>query len=92
MNMKKKQQTSNLGGLFQSTALEAKLGEIFGETPKQKNDWKKRMLKAGMEKHGLSFPDDFDDLPEEERGRRLDGAIEMLGQDYDKIGKDQEVN
>ena len=27
----------------------AKLGDVFGTTPKEKNDWKARMLKAGLE-------------------------------------------
>jgi hypothetical protein len=80
--MKQKKQESNLGSMFKSTALVASLGDFFGKTDKEKNDWKKRMLKAGMETHGLSFPDDFDELPEEERGRRLDGAIAMLGEEF----------
>jgi len=52
----------------------ALLGEIFGKTDKEKNDWKKRMLGTI---HGLSFPDDFDTLPEKERSRRLDGVINI---------------
>lgn len=57
-----------------TVAAVAMMGEIFGETEKEKNDWKKRMLSTV---HGLSFPDDFDELPEEERKKRLDGAIEQ---------------
>jgi hypothetical protein len=54
----------------------AKLGEIFCEKPEEKNAWKARMLKAGLP--GISLPDDFDGLPEEEKQRRLDGAITSL--------------
>lgn len=55
----------------------AKIGEFFGNTKKEKNDWKKRMLKAGLG-NNLMLPDDWDSLPEEEKAKRLDGAIEQL--------------
>jgi len=54
----------------------AKLGEILCGKPEDKNSWKLRMLKAGMP--GLDPPADWDQLPEEEKQRRLDGAINML--------------
>lgn len=54
------------------------LGEIFAGNQKEKNDWKLRMLKAGLENKGLIMPDDWDTLPEEEKERRLNGIMEML--------------
>lgn len=51
----------------------AKLGEIFGTTRKESNDWKARMLKAGMP--GLIMPSDWDTLSEEEKTARLDAVI-----------------
>jgi hypothetical protein len=61
---------------FKAVAAVAKLGEILCERPEDKNSWKQRMLKAGLS--GVSFPDDFDSLPEEEKERRLNAAIESL--------------
>jgi hypothetical protein len=57
----------------------ASLGEIYGKTPKEKNEWKLRMIKAGLGK-GFSVPDDWDSLSEEEKGRRLDVVIKHLNQ------------
>lgn len=54
----------------------AKLGEILCDKQEDKNTWKKRMLKAGIPE--IDFPDDFDSLPEEEKQRRLDGAIKQI--------------
>lgn len=58
----------------------ASLGNIFGKTQKESNDWKTRMLKAGLETKGLIMPEDWDDLDEDEKQRRLDGVIEILGE------------
>ena len=63
---------------IKSTAVVAMMGDIFGKTEKEKNSWKTRMLKAGLEGRGLIMPEDFDGLPEEEKKRRLDGAIGAL--------------
>ncbi len=62
---------------LKSIAFVAMMGDIFGKDIKEKNDWKKRMLKAGCGQ-GLNLPDDFDTLSEEEKARRLDGAIDIL--------------
>lgn len=70
----KKEESSEL----RSVAAIAALGEIFGSTQKEKNDWKKRMLLAGLENKGLSMPDDWNELSEDEKQRRLDGAIAVL--------------
>ena len=56
----------------------AKLGELFGQNQKEKNDWKARMLKAGLENKGFIMPDNWDKLSENDKTKRLDGVIEML--------------
>ena len=56
----------------------AKLGNIFCENQKDKNDWKERMIKAGLENKGLIMPDDWDSLPEDTKEQRLNGIIQML--------------
>ena len=56
----------------------AMMGDIFGKTQKQKNDWKTRMLKAGLENKGLIMPDDWETLSEADKEARLDGAIKAI--------------
>ena len=56
----------------------ASLGNIFGKNQKEKNDWKARMLKAGLEGSGLIMPDDWDTLSEDVKETRLDGMIKIL--------------
>lgn len=56
----------------------AMLGDIFTNNQKESNDWKARMLKAGLGNSGLIMPEDWDTLSEEEKERRLNGAIEVL--------------
>jgi len=57
----------------------AKLGEIFCSGDQKKtNDWKARMLKAGLEGKGLIMPEDWDQLDEDTKQARLDGAIAQL--------------
>lgn len=62
---------------FNMTANIAKLGEIFCTTQKEKNDWKERMLRAGLENQGLSIPEDWDTLDEETKEKRLNAVIEL---------------
>ena len=64
--------------ILKSVGLVASLGDIFCKTQKNKNDWKLRMLKAGLEKKGLSFPEDWSELTEKEKERRLNGAIKII--------------
>lgn len=68
-------------GQFKTVAMIAKLGDLFGTTQQQKNDWKTRMLKAGLENAGLIMPTDWEGLSEEDKTARLDGVIKMLGKD-----------
>src|SRR3990167_2143506 len=58
-----------------AVAMVAKLGEEFGSTQKEKNDWKERMLRVGLENKGLIMPEDWDSLDEDTKQARLDGAI-----------------
>lgn len=69
---------SDGSGLLKSVAMVAKLGEIFCDTPKDQNDWKARMLKAGLSNRGLSMPENWDSLSETEKAKRLDGAIAAI--------------
>lgn len=63
---------------FGQIARIAQLGEIFGSTQKEKNDWKARMLKAGL--IGLEMPEDWETLDEDTKQARLDAVIkEMKG-------------
>jgi hypothetical protein len=64
---------------FKMVSSIAKLGDIFCNNQKEKNDWKERMLKAGFENKGLIMPDDWNTLDEETKQKRLDSVIELMG-------------
>lgn len=64
--------------MFSSIAMVAKLGEILTDDKKESNDWKARMLKAGLSDKGLIMPDDWNELPEIEKTKRLDNVINHL--------------
>jgi hypothetical protein len=55
-------------------AMVASFGEVLCKDQKEKNAWKKRMISASSPL--LSFPDDWDGLPEAEKERRLNKVIE----------------
>jgi hypothetical protein len=64
---------------FGTIAKVAKLGEIFcAGDKKATNDWKARMIKAGLGDKGLIMPEDWDQLSEEDKEARLDGVIKQL--------------
>lgn len=71
----KQRDTERVNAMFGSVAGVAKLGEIMCEDQKSKNDWKARMLKAGLP--GLHIPDDWDELTEDEKTKRLDKVIAL---------------
>lgn len=56
----------------------AKLGELLTTNQKDSNDWKTRMLKAGLESYGLEMPDDWDALDEPTKEQRLNAVIQMV--------------
>jgi len=62
---------------FRTTSMVAKMGELFCDNQKDKNDWKKRMLKAGIQ--GLDIPEDWDSLDEDTKEARLNAVIAELG-------------
>jgi len=78
LNRAKIQSRKESEEMFGAIGLIAKMGDIFGKTEKEKNNWKKRMLTAGLGKQGLEFPEDWDGLSEEEKKVRLNGAIETI--------------
>ena len=69
--------------VFKSVEMVAKLGDVLCDTKKEKNDWKTRMIKAGLENQGLIIPDDWDSLDENTKEKRLNKLIELIG-DVDK--------
>lgn len=48
----------------------------MGKTKAEANDWKERMLKARL--NGLSMPDNWGQLNEDEKQKRLDGVIAVM--------------
>ena len=72
---KSKKETNRM---FASIAMVAKLGEILTNDQKEANDWKERMLKAGLENKGLIMPDDWNQLDENEKTKRLNNVINHL--------------
>lgn len=62
-------------GMLKAVAMVCKFGEILCTTPEDQNKWKKRMIGTIP---GIDLPADFDTLPEEEKTRRLNGAIGII--------------
>jgi hypothetical protein len=56
----------------------AMLGSLMTDNQKEANDWKTRMIKAGLGNRGLDMPGDWDALSEDEKTRRLDAVIAEL--------------
>lgn len=75
-----KQAIEEINSQFKMISMVAQLGEVFYDNQKDKNDWKARMLKAGLENRGLSMPDDWETLDEDTKQTRLDGVIKQLKQ------------
>jgi hypothetical protein len=70
--------TEELNKTFGMISTIASLGNILCDSLKEKNDWKARMLKAGI--GGLDIPADWDTLSEEEKETRLNRVIEFAQQ------------
>lgn len=68
-----KREKENADSMMRSVGMVAAMGSIFGNTQKESNDWKARMLKAGLT--GLQMPEDWDTLSEDEKEKRLDKVI-----------------
>jgi len=63
---------------FKSIAMVASLGNLLCKDQKETNDWKTRMLKAGLENQGLIMPEDWNELTEEDKETRLNNVISHL--------------
>ena len=63
---------------LKTVSLIAKLGDVLCKEDRDKNKWKKKMLKTLK---GVDFPEDFDNLPEKEQAKRLDNAINSLNKE-----------
>lgn len=72
-----KREEEQAGDVLKMTGMVAAMGEIFGSTQEEKNDWKARMIKAGLGGYGFEMPEDWDTLSEDEKERRLNGVIEI---------------
>ena len=64
---------------LKTLSIVATMGELLMSGQKNKNDFKTRILKAGLENKGLIMPDDWNELSENEKERRLNGSIAILG-------------
>lgn len=62
---------------FKSLVMVAKIGELLTDNKAEANKWKQRMMKAGLGE-GVNFPDDWDQLSEDEKEKRLNGALDQL--------------
>ena len=63
---------------FKALNMVMAMGQLFGKTQKERNDWDIRMLKAGLENKGLIMPEDWDTLPEKEKTKRLKKIKEVM--------------
>ena len=61
--------------MFKTVKMVAAFGDLLCDKPKDQAAWKKKMLSTVP---GIDFPAGFDNLPEEERNRRLDNALKVL--------------
>jgi|2_EtaG_2_1085320.scaffolds.fasta_scaffold186549_2 hypothetical protein len=67
-------------GMNKTVGMVAMMGDVIGgETLKEKNAWKTRMLKAGLSNKGLNFPDNWEGgIKETEKKKRLNKALKEL--------------
>lgn len=72
------QEVEKVNKSFGTLAAVMAMGEIFTDNQKSANDWKIRMLKAGLENKGLIMPEDWESLTEDEKQKRLDGVIDQF--------------
>lgn len=65
-------------GMLKSVAMVAAFGKLLCPDLKGQNDWQARMLKAGLGNKGLSMPENWDQLSEQEKSKRLRGALAVI--------------
>jgi len=68
-----REKEKNYADELKSIGMVAMFGNVLCNDIKEKNTWKKRMMLAGS--NGISFPDNWDTLSEEEKQSRLNNAI-----------------
>ena len=61
---------------FNSVLMVSALGDLLNPDQSARNDWKKRMMQAGLP--GIDVPEDWESLSEDEKTRRIDGALNQL--------------
>lgn len=54
----------------------AQMGEVLTSSKKESNDWKERMIKAGLPQ--IDIPEDWNTLSEDEKEARLNKVIEYM--------------
>lgn len=54
----------------------AQMGEVLTSSKKESNDWKERMIKAGLP--SLDIPEDWNNLSEDEKEKRLNKVIAYM--------------
>lgn len=74
-NVQAKREKEAADSMMRSVGTIAAMGAFFTDNQKDANDWKARMLKAGLQGKGFQMPEDWDTLSEDEKQRRLDGVI-----------------
>ena len=63
-----------MNDILKTTSMIAQFGNLLCKDKKEKNDWKLRMFKStGL----LDFPDDWNELSEDEKEKRLNKIIEI---------------
>lgn len=75
----REEEEERASSFMKSVSMVAKLGEVMTDTKKDANDWKARMLKAGLDNKGLSMPEDWETLSEVEKEKRLNKVIAVCG-------------
>ena len=63
---------------FNRVSTIAQLADVLIESKEAKNSWKERMLKAGVNE--IDFPENWNELSEEEKENRLNKVIEQCKQ------------
>ncbi len=66
------------GGMLKAVSMVAAFGKLLCPDLKSQNDWQARMLKAGLGNKGLTMPDNWDQLSEAEKEKRLSGALSVI--------------
>lgn len=73
-----KEEESELSSQLRSVSTVASLGKLLGFNTEENNDFRVRILKAGLPAGALNMPEDWDTLSEEEKDRRLTLAVQAL--------------